>query len=102
MAPGTPSTPTNRAVPTLSPIWKLKLVPTRFIIKINNPPKKEFTINLTIALNGIENIFPITKSATIHPKITNTLENSKYYHPTLQVNLNIYQDYKNIIHKNTL
>lgn len=34
----------------------------------------------------MENTFPITTSAIIQPKITKTLEKSKYYHPTLQIN----------------
>lgn len=85
-APGIPSKPTNTDVPTLSPIWKLNALPTKFIIKISSPPKNEFNINLKIALKGMENTFPIIASAIIQPKITKTLEKSKYYHPTLQIN----------------
>lgn len=52
------------------------------IIKMRRPPKIEFPINLKIAFNGIENIFPITTKQTIHPIITKVFENSKC-HPLL-------------------
>ncbi len=65
-----------------NPTWKPKALPTKLIIKINNPPKTEFTINLKIAFNGIENIFPTIHRAIIQPKIIINVEKSKFYHHT--------------------
>lgn len=86
IAPGIPNIPTNNAVPILRPIWNSNALPTKLIKNIINPPKIELATNLKIALNGIENTFPIIHSIAIHPKIIIAEEKSKFYHPTLFTN----------------
>lgn len=58
IAPGIPSIPTKMDVIILSPIWKLKNEPIRFIINIVIPPSIEFTTNFNIVFIGTINIFP--------------------------------------------
>lgn len=82
ITPGIPKIPTKMEVPTFNPIWNEKAPPIKLIIKIRIPPKIEFAINLKIAFNGIENIFPTTHRPTIQPKIIITVEKSKFYHHT--------------------
>ena len=55
------------------------------MMKMRIPPKTEFAINLKIAFNGIENIFPTIHNPTTHPKIIITVEKSKLYHPILLI-----------------
>lgn len=85
MLRGIPRIPTKMEVPIFNPIWNEKALPIRFITKIRIPPKTEFAINLKIAFNGIENIFPTIHSPITHPKIIITVEKSKFYHPILLI-----------------
>jgi len=52
-----PSIPTNKAFIKFKPIWKLKEVPTTFIIKISTPPSTEFITNFIINFTGLKKLF---------------------------------------------
>lgn len=82
IAPGKPRRPTNKDVPTLMPIWKPHIEPTKFIINISKAPKTEFIISLIIAFNGTANILPIIHKTIIQLKIIKILEKSNFYHHT--------------------
>lgn len=60
-APGIPSIPTIIAFSMLSPIWKLKELPIKFIIKINSIPRQELTISFIAILKGMIKLFPNIK-----------------------------------------
>lgn len=66
IAPGTPSIPTNIAVTTFNPIWKLSIVPTKFIIYISTPPSAEFNTSFNILFIGTINILPKINKKIIH------------------------------------
>lgn len=82
IAPGIPKIPTRIEVPTFNPMWNEKAPPIKFITKMRSPPKTEFTINLKIALRGIENSFPTIHKPMMQPIIIITVEKSKFYHHT--------------------
>lgn len=65
---GIPNIPVIIAVPTLSPIWKLNIAPTIFIINISIPPNIEFPTNFNILFNGNINILPIINKKNIQAK----------------------------------
>ena len=70
MAPGMPRIPQIKEVPIFKPMWKLKKEQTIFTIKISNPPKIEFPINLAILLSGNIKTFPIRNRKIIQPIYT--------------------------------
>ena len=82
IAPGIPSSPTNKDVKIFSPIWKLNPAPIRFIIYIKIPPNTELITSLKTLLKGTANTFPIIKRNIMHAKKVITLLKSIFIiHP---------------------
>ena len=68
IAPGIPKKPIIIDVPIFNPIWKLKKVPTKLIIKIIRPPKNELPIIFKINFKGNIKNLPIINKKIIQPK----------------------------------
>lgn len=63
-----PKIPTIIDVMIFNPIWKLNIPPTKFIMKISNPPNIELNNIFIINFNGIAKTFAIISKKNIQAR----------------------------------
>ena len=76
--------PIKILVKKFKPIWKLKFAPTKLIIQISKPPKKELNTNFKIFLIGTIKILPKINKKHIQAKYVITFISIKKSIPFLK------------------